>query len=279
MIEKNTEKNDLKIILVGFSFVVAVSVLFFLKFHFIDQKKQAALEDAAQKNAIDATKKFSSITSADLAKKISAKEALLILDLRESDSFNAEHILDAKNLTLDSLTENITAFDKHGEYVFVDDLGLTPNEIQAMQIFENNGITSVTYLEGGITQWKNEYEPTIDIGDPYSLVDRSKTLYIKSDDLQTAISNKEYLYLIDVRSSDEYKNGHIAGAVNIYLDDLENRRREIPLGTKIVLYDDNGVGAFQGAARLFDAGILNVYTLSDGLNAWKQKKFPLTMAQ
>lgn len=273
MFKQSGSRNELSSILFGFSFILAVSALFFLKSHFSNQKKEALKITKTDEVAKNAVKNFASISVTELTGKIRAKEKMLILDARDTDSFNAEHILDAKNFSLDGLRENTHNFSSTESYVFVDDLGLTPNEIQAMQLFKDAGVSNVAYLEGGMTQWENEYAPTVSIGDPYSLADRSKVSFIKSEDLKEGILTKKSPYIIDTRSNAEYRSGHIAGAVNLPLDDIENRRHEIPVAVKIVLYDDGGVGAFQAAVRLFDAGILNAYALTDGLNDWKQKGF------
>jgi len=271
MIPINKEKNDLQVILIGFSLVLLVGTGFFLKSHFVGSR----LQNDTDRSKVAPTDKFSSITVSDLAKKISAKEKLSIFDLRDADSFSSEHILDSKNLSVDDLQKILPGLDKSRAYFFVDDLGLTPDEIQAMRFFKDNSFSDIAYLEGGLTHWKNEYETTISGGDPYSLADQSKVSYIKSDILKKDIDDKKTPFIIDVRSAEAYSQGHIAGAINIPLENLESRRREIPSGTKIVLCDENGVGAFQGAVRLFDAGILNIYVLSDGLNTWKQKGFEL----
>lgn len=270
--KRNEPKNDLTAVIIGFFFILAVSALFFLKFHFFDQKNNSQNNDrSATKTAAD----FSSITVSDLAKKITTKERLVIFDLRGSDSFAAEHIADSKNLSIADMSVVISTLDKNGTYFFVDELGLTPNEIQALQFFKDNGFGKTAYLEGGLTQWRNGYEATVKSGDPYSLADQAKVSYMSSSELEKEIFDKKSIAVIDVRSKSAYDQSHIPGAINVYLDDLERRRQELPSGAKIVLYDDNGMGAFQGAVRLFDAGILNVYALSDGLNAWKQKNFEI----
>lgn len=272
MIERDESKKDLLVVIIGFFFILAVSTLFFLKFYFFDQKKDS---QNRSRSSIEAAVDFSGIAVSDLAKKITAKERLVIFDLRDSDSFATEHIADSKNLSSANLSAIIPTLDKNGTYFFVDELGLTPGEIQALQFFKDNGFAKIAYLEGGLTRWKNDYEATVSGGDPYSLADQAKVSYLSSDELEKEISDKKPLVVIDVRSKAAFDQGHIPGAMNVYLSDLESRRHELPSGTKIILCDDNGQGAFQGAVRLFDLGILNVYALSDGLNAWKQKKFSL----
>jgi 3-mercaptopyruvate sulfurtransferase SseA len=42
--------------------------------------------------------------------------------------------------------------------------------------------------------------------------------------------------LIDVRSADEFRDAHIAGAVNIPLGEIERRQGEVPREGLVVLY-------------------------------------------
>jgi len=93
--------------------------------------------------------------------------------------------------------------------------------------------------------------------------------------LKKIMVEESNLYIVDVRKKGQFDEGHLNGAVNIFLDELENRHAEIPLGKKIILCDNDGMWAFQGAVRLFDMGIMNVFALSDGLNVWKQKGYEI----
>ncbi len=272
----NEKKNEALIILIGFILIILIISLFFLRSSILGQKKASQLSQNSNVTNEEKFKNFPSINATDLAKKIEAKDQLLILDLREAESFGNEHILDSKNIDITNLENETATFKKEYTYFLIDDLGITPNEAQAMQYLKENGFTNIAYLEGGLTQWKNEFEPTIKAGNPTYSSDQAKVSYIKSDELEALLSSNTKLYLIDVRDKSEYLQEHLSGSVNIPLNNLESRRHELPLGGKIILYDNDGISAFQGAVRLFDAGILNAQTLSDGLITWKQKNYPTT---
>lgn len=57
------------------------------------------------------------------------------------------------------------------------------------------------------------------------------------------LSKEEYL-LLDVRSELEYRNGHIDGAVNIPLDSLRERLKELPKDKKIIEYCQVGLRGY-----------------------------------
>jgi rhodanese-related sulfurtransferase len=140
-------------------------------------------------------------------------------------------------------------------------------------VLPKNGINNVYYLAGGFSGWKNQEMTTISGGDPFSITDQAKVSYINSDELKKEIENNGNLYIIDLRKSDAFAEGHIKNATNIYLGDLEARQKEIPLGRKIVLVDNDGLWAFKGAVLLFDMNVFNVFSLSDGLDSWKEKNY------
>lgn len=74
--------------------------------------------------------------------------------------------------------------------------------------------------------------------------------------------------LVDVRTPEEYGNGHIAGALNIPLHELNARLNE--LGSKeqaIVLYCRSGNRSGQAVSLLKEAGFTAVYNLG-AMSRW-----------
>jgi rhodanese-related sulfurtransferase/DNA-binding transcriptional ArsR family regulator len=73
--------------------------------------------------------------------------------------------------------------------------------------------------------------------------DRARRAYLGPDDTE-AVSREELLaraqsgdlVVLDVRPGTEYRSGHLAGAVNIPVDELPGRLDELPADTEIVAY-------------------------------------------
>lgn len=266
------DKNkNLLAIAIGFFLILIVAVFsFFRPF----AKKETSQKNISLKKISEDTSKLKPISSNDLLKKIRSGEKIIILDMRSQEEFYQEHILDSLNIPFSELESNIKSIKKGAQYIIIDPNMSTETLKSISNLFDSQGINNIHYLAGGFFSWKNGGNPTVSAGDPNSFVDQSKVNYINSDKLKEILSEAgNGLTIIDLRKNDSFENGHIASAVNIFLDDLEKKRSEIPLGKKIILYDDNGIGAFQGAIRLFDMGFFNVQTLSDGFNTWKQKGF------
>lgn len=264
----NDKKNE-KALLWGFLLIILV-VLVFVSKNYYSGKSGSSQKDTDTQSA-DNLKKMPQISDGELSKKILARSPLFIFDIRDSDSFKVEHIIDSKNVSVEDLSKILSSPEKNKTYVVVDYTGENSAAGISSDILEAENIY---FLSGGFAAWKNNKNSTISFGDATSFVDQSKVRYVKSEELKKMIDeNAKNLYLIDVRNSDSFKTGRIKNATNIFVDDLESRRKEIPLGKKIIVYDKDGLLAYEAAVRLFDLGIINVFALSDGLDGWNQKGY------
>lgn len=79
-------------------------------------------------------------------------------------------------------------------------------------------------------------------------------------------------YLVDVRETEEYEEGHIPGAVLFPLAVLEEKMRGVRKDRALVLYCRTGVRSKEGCVRLRRAGFTNARTLRGGFEAWKEMK-------
>lgn len=71
-------------------------------------------------------------------------------------------------------------------------------------------------------------------------------------------SNTPHL-LVDVRSPAEFAEGHITGARNMPLQDIEQRLKELPKDKPIVLYCRSGSRSSMALRMLRSAGYENIY--------------------
>jgi rhodanese-related sulfurtransferase len=72
--------------------------------------------------------------------------------------------------------------------------------------------------------------------------------------------------LVDVRDARDYEQGHIEGALNIPLDQLNSRLAELPQDRAIITYCEHGMRSEQATATLCDLGY-DVYTLGR-MDSW-----------
>ena len=78
------------------------------------------------------------------------------------------------------------------------------------------------------------------------------------------------IFVLDVRGKEEYEEGHIPGAVNIFVGELDKRLAEVPSDRSVVLVCSTGNRAGLGVSILEREGFKNVYNLIGGMTAWKE---------
>ncbi len=83
--------------------------------------------------------------------------------------------------------------------------------------------------------------------------------------------------LVDLRSPNQFKDGHIAGARNLPGDQIAaDPKAAAKLADKtVVLYCDTGATTAAAQRTLTQAGAKNVFSLRGGLAAWKQENLPV----
>lgn len=87
--------------------------------------------------------------------------------------------------------------------------------------------------------------------------------------------NSEDHFLLDVRTPEEFAQGHIAGAVNIPVQVLDQYLSEIPTDQPIVLYCRSGNRSNQAMRILQGAGYTDIYDIDGGTIAWAGQNLPL----
>ena len=82
--------------------------------------------------------------------------------------------------------------------------------------------------------------------------------------------------VLDVRPPEEYAQGHVAGALNVPLDRLEEQLKELPPDREVVAYCRGPwcVLSFEAVARLRAAGF-EARRLQDGLPEWRRAGLPV----
>lgn len=82
--------------------------------------------------------------------------------------------------------------------------------------------------------------------------------------------------VLDVRPADEFAAGHVPGAVNVQLDELESKLAELKPGLEIVAYCRGAycVLSFEAVAKLRKRG-LKAWRLEDGMPEWRAAGLPV----
>lgn len=85
---------------------------------------------------------------------------------------------------------------------------------------------------------------------------------------KTILKNEKNAILIDVRSPQEYSEGHLDGSINISLYDLENDCKKTNINKEdiIILYCQYGSRSKKALKILENNGYKNLYQIQGGLD-------------
>lgn len=100
--------------------------------------------------------------------------------------------------------------------------------------------------------------------------EKSKYKQITSEEVYSRLNESENreVYIIDVRTSEEYSNGHIPAALNIPLSSITSIENVIPdRSVEIIVYCQSGNRSKKAADSLLELGYQEVYDLG-GINNW-----------
>lgn len=88
---------------------------------------------------------------------------------------------------------------------------------------------------------------------------------------KTVLKNDKNAMLIDVRSPQEYKEGHLDGSINFPLYDLERNSEKILKNKEntIILYCQSGSRSKKALEILKEQGCTNIYQIEGGLDNMK----------
>lgn len=96
---------------------------------------------------------------------------------------------------------------------------------------------------------------------------------ISPQEYQTTVATQQHM-LIDVRTPEEFRAGHIPGAVNISLQSLPERMATLPKDQPLIVYCRSGARSSNAAQMLTRAGFEQVSDLG-GIITWQAQGLPV----
>jgi rhodanese-related sulfurtransferase len=93
----------------------------------------------------------------------------------------------------------------------------------------------------------------------------------------TQMMNRSDALVIDLRAADEFATGHVLGARNIPIADLERRAADLDKhkAKPVIVYSTDANRASAAVATLRKAGFASVHNLAGGYGAWLQAGLPV----
>ena len=98
---------------------------------------------------------------------------------------------------------------------------------------------------------------------------------IISSEAKNLMAKNKQMFLLDVRTPEEYRQGHLRGAVLIPMGEMERRIAEVPGNRPVLVYCAVGSRSRAVAGFLAERGYRSVYNMSDGIVGWYRNGMPV----
>lgn len=173
-----------------------------------------------------------------------AEGNIVLIDLRSTKEAETSRLPRAVSIPFDTLDDRIDDIPVKAPVVLYSD-----NDSEAMKALEklrSEGFKKVSLLYGSLDTWlktdgKHESGPAVT---EINWVRKLGKGEISVADFENAIAGmKKDALILDVRTSDETKEGTFTSAVTIPLDELANRTGELPKDRNIYIHCTTGARA------------------------------------
>lgn len=193
---------------------------------------------------------FDNITPLEVKQKLDAGGDVFILDVRQPEEYAQGYVPKAYLIPLGELDQRLNEVPRDKYLIVVCQSG--GRSAKASQELDDNGYNNVHNMLGGTPAYKSlpEY------------------LCIKADDLKDQLASLNAV-ILDVRTTEEYEKRHIENAVSIPIDQLSDRKKEIPQDKGIIIVGADNDQGTQASKKLIELGYKDVKSLEDGMLAWK----------
>lgn len=187
-----------------------------------------------------------------------------LLDTRDPAQFEAAHLRRSLNIGLGGsyATWCGTILERERPTVLIAEPG---RELEAATRLGRIGFDTVAgYLATGMEPLTRSPE----------LIERTER--ITAGSLAEQLSSSDPPLLVDVRTSPEFNQGRIDGAINVPLNRLRDHLGSLPAGRDVVVYCASGYRSAIAASLMLVTRFRAVTDLVGGLAAWDAARLPVT---
>lgn len=181
----------------------------------------------------------------------------VVIDLRDQTAFGAGHVPGAFGIGAGKMLSMWAAWVVPYDTPLLligDDSTLE----EATRALIRVGLDNVEgFLQGGLSAWSDAGLPT------------ARTPHIAPGELQRQLTAAAGPQVVDVRTDDEWREGHLPGALHIMGGYLPDRVGEVPRDRPLVVMCGSGYRSTIAASVLERAGFTAITNLTGGMKAWK----------
>jgi len=155
--------------------------------------------------------------------------------------------------------------DKQKKLVYYCESDLCLRSSQCAEKSIKLGYTNVFVLKNGLPGWKMAGFSVVS----QERIPRIAIQSVKPFMLKRWMGELKPLLILDIRSKEDFRKGHLDGAVNIPFSRLEEQYHNLPLDRLIIVVDERGFRSFIAACYLARKGF-EMTRLFGGMERWQK---------
>lgn len=231
-------------------------------------------------------KNWDGVAPKDLAAEIADKAPILI-DVRSKEEWDKGYIEGAQHIWINEFVDNLDKLpaDKSAKVVVYCQSSYRGGIVKIMMNLL--GYSNVRNMSGGVNAWVKSELPLVGAAAPAFNLDESLAAYLKSlpetfnavrvDALAEELKGDAKPFLLDVRTAEEFAEGHIEGAINVPLNEVTKNLALLPdLNQNIVVYCGSGHRSAVAMTALGVLGYTKTRSMLSGFGAWTAAGQPAT---
>lgn len=217
----------------------------------------------------EAKKEYNSVSPAVVYSLLKGEKAVVVDTMSDLECMD-HRIPGSACVPVEEFSDRITGLvkDKNRTLILYCESEKCPRAEIAFHKARAAGFEDVHVLEGGIAGWK---KAGYDV-ETLKRVQRRPVVSVRRSALAGMAAQKKDLFILDIRSEDAYRAGHLEGAVNIPLYTLQRRFKEVPVNRPVLVVDENGKRSFLASCYLINQGYRDVIRLYGGMEYDQPKK-------
>lgn len=98
---------------------------------------------------------------------------------------------------------------------------------------------------------------------------------IASGEAKAMLAKDKRVFLLDVRTAEEYRQARLRGSTLIPINEIERRYYEVPKDRPVIVYCAVGSRSGLVADFLEKKGYRQVYNMKDGIVGWYRSGYPI----
>ncbi len=263
---KTSKKETLMLIFAVIIVVGGIAAIFIKpqwKINMKPSKNNQTANESSTKSTIPV------ITASELKEKIDNQENIYILDVQGEEYYLTKHIPSSMNIPYEQIEARIKEIPNNKEIITTcTNNSSCQTSTKAAELLSSKGLKNVKDFKDGIAGWEEQNYPIIS---GFEAIYKS----IDIDQLKQKIDNKEDIAILDIRDKEDYDKTHIKNSINIPLEEVANRIKELPRNKELIVYDKTGNRSKLIVESLTKKGFTQAINLINGYPEWQNKDYPI----